>query len=71
MYRGPKSAVLFITDLMYLNSTASICHIEEKNVKTTANKIYLSHNTAIRCRQHLVGKTASELHLGMDHSNKL
>ena len=66
-----KSAVLFMTDLMYLSSITLICHIREKDVKTTANKMYFSHSTAIRCIQYLVVKTASELHLGMEHCKKL
>ena len=64
-------AVLFMTDLMYLSSTTSLCHIGETDVKTTANKMYFSHSTAIYCIQHLVVKIASELHLGMEHCEKL
>ena len=60
-----------MTDLMYLSSTTSIFHIGQKDVKTTANKMYFSHSTAIDCIQHLVVKTASVLHLGMEHSKKL
>ena len=61
-----------MTDLMYLSPTTSIFHVVgEKDVKTTANKMYFSHSTAIRCMQHLVLKTASELHLGMENSKKL
>ena len=60
-----------MTDLMYLSSTTSICHIGEKDIKTTANEMYTSHRTAIRCIQHLVVKTASELHLGIEHSKNL
>ena len=60
-----------MTDLIYLSSTTLICHIGEKDVKTTANKMYFSHSTAIPCIQHLVVKTASELHLGMEHIEKL
>ena len=33
--------------------------------------MYFSHSTAIRCIQHLVVKTASELHLGMEHREKV
>ena len=47
-----KSAVLFMADLMYLSSTTSICHVGEKDVKTTANKMYFSYSTVIRCIQH-------------------
>ena len=60
-----------MTDLMYLSTTTLVCHIEVKDVKTTANEMYFSHSTAIRCIQHLVVKTASELHLGMEHCEKL
>ena len=59
-----------MTDLMYLSSTTSICHIGETDVKTTANKMYFSHSTAICCIQHLVVKIKSELHLGMEHNKK-
>ena len=48
-----------MTDLMYLSSTTSICHIGETDVKTTANKMYFSHSTAIRCIQNLVVKSKS------------
>ena len=65
------SDVLCTTDLMYLSQSTSICHIGENDVKSTANKMYFSHSTAIRCIQHLVVKTASELHLGMEHCEKL
>ena len=54
-----------MTDLMYLSSTTSICHTGETDVKTAANKMYFSLSTAIHRIQHLVIKTASELHLGM------
>ena len=60
-----------MTDLMYLSSTTSIFHIGQKDVKTTANKMYFSNITAIHCIQHLVVKTASELHLEIEHSKKL
>ena len=56
---------------MCLSSTTLICHIGEKDVTTTANKMYFSHGTAIRCIQHFVVKTASELHFEMEHSKKL
>ena len=48
-----------MTDLMYLSSTTSICHIGETDVKTTANKMYFNHSTAICCIQHLVVKSTS------------
>ena len=43
----------------------------EKDVKTTANQMYFSHSTSIRCIKQLVVKTTSDLHRGMEHSEKL
>ena len=59
-----------MTDLMYLSSTTSICHTREKDVKTTANKMYFSHSIVIHCIQHLVVKSTSLVHLEMRCSKK-
>ena len=36
---------------MYLNQTLFMCHVEEIDMKTTLNQMYLSHNTSIKCTQ--------------------
>ena len=59
-----------MTDLMYLSSTTSICHIGEKVVKSMTYLLYLSHSTSICCIPLLVVKSTSALHLGKRYSKK-
>ena len=60
-----------MTNLMYLSSIPSICHIGEEVVKNMTYLMYLSHITSIRCIHHLVVKATSQLNFGMDYSKKL
>ena len=59
-----------MTDLMYLSSTKSICHIGEKVVKSTTYLMYLSHSISICCVTILVVETKSEVNLGISYKQK-
>ena len=65
------SDALFMTDLMYLSTTTSICHTGEKVVKSKTYLLYLSHSTSICCIRLLVVKSTSALHLGKRYTKKL
>ena len=60
-----------MTDLIYLSSTTSICHIGEKGVKSTTYLLYLSHRPSICCIRLLVVKGTCALNLGIRYSRKL
>ena len=51
-----------MTDLMYLSSTTSICHIGEKVVKSTTYSMYLSRITSIRYIHYLVVDITTQLY---------
>ena len=56
--------------ILIFGNCTSICHIGETDVRTTANKMYFSHSTAICCKQHLVIKSTFSVHLGINYSKK-